>query len=488
VNVATLLDLAADAAGDRVALGAGTTFADLRERARALAGGLAATGAGRVAYLDATGPGFVETLFAAAWAGLPFAPLNYRLRPAELAAQLSRLGSSLVLVHGEGTAARAAEAARLGGGVPLLPAGTAGPAAGDPPFDPDAIAVLLHTSGTTSEPKAAVLRHRQLFAYVVGAVELASAAPGECALVCVPTYHVAGVASALTTAYAGRRSVHLADFEAGAWLRLAAAERVTHAFVVPTMLVRIVDALEERPELAPASLRVLSYGGAPCPPGLVERALARFPAETGFVNAFGLTETSSTVSVLGPDDHRRAFASADPATRARLRSAGRPLPGVEVRIAADGEVLLRGEQVGGEYLDRPGRVDPDGWFHTGDLGRLDRDGYLFLDGRADDVIIRGGENISPLDVEEALLAHPAVGEAAAVGLPDAEWGQRVAAAVVLRPRAAAGEDELRSFLRERLSSFKVPERIAFLPELPHTATGKLLRRDVARLLQEVPMP
>jgi acyl-CoA synthetase (AMP-forming)/AMP-acid ligase II len=188
--------------------------------------------------------------------------------------------------------------------------------------------------------------------------------------------------------------------------------------------------------------------------------------------------------VLGPEDHRRAFAGADPAVRDRLRSAGRPLLGVEVRISPDGEVLLRAEQVGGEYLGRPGRVDPDGWFHTGDLGRLDGDGYLFLEGRADDVIIRGGENISPLDVEEALLAHPAVAEAAVVGVPDPEWGQRVAAAVVLG--GAAGEDELRAFVRERLSSFKVPDRIAVVRELPYTPTGKLLRRDVARLLDSGP--
>jgi fatty-acyl-CoA synthase len=480
-----LLDLVADAAGDRVALGGrdGVTFVTLRERVRRLAGALAATEADRVAYLDVTGPGFVETLFASAWAGIPFAPLNYRLRPAELAAQLRRLGHC-VLVRGARAAEKAAQTAALVDGLEVMEAGRLGPTLGEAPFDAEGVAVLLHTSGTTSEPKAAVLRHRQLFAYVVGSVELASAGADECALMCVPTYHVAGVASALSTTYSGRRSVHLADFDPVEWLKLAQAETVTHAFVVPTMLARIVETLETDGGAAPARLRVLSYGGAPCSPGLVERALRLFPQETGFVNAFGLTETSSTVSVLGPDDHRRAFASADPDVRARLRSAGRPLPGVEVRISENGEVLLRGDQVSGEYLGRPSRVDLEGWFHTGDLGHLDAGGYLFLDGRGDDVIIRGGENISPLDVEEALLSHADVREAAVVGVPDVEWGQRVAAAVVLREGSRVSSEELRAFLRERLSSFKVPDRIAILEELPYTPTGKLRRKEVAFLLDK----
>lgn len=485
MNVALLLDLAAEAMPDRVALGGrgGLTFHQLRGRVRRLAGALAATGAQRIAFLDSTGPGFVETLFACAWAGLTFAPLNYRLRPSELAAQLAGLGPA-VLVHGAGAADKAGAVAA---GARLMPTGTEGPALDDFPMDPDAIAVLLHTSGTTAAPKAAVLRHRQLFAYVTGSVELGAAGPEECALMCVPTYHIAGVAGVLSTTYAARRSVHLADFEPHAWLELAGAEGVTHAFVVPTMLARIVAVLEAEPGLGTGALRLLSYGGAPCPPGLIERALGVFPAATGFVNAFGLTETSSTVSVLGPDDHRRAFQSRDPAVRARLRSAGRPLAGMEVRIGEDGVVLIRGDQVAGEYLDQPGGVDAEGWLHTGDLGRLDHDGYLFLEGRADDMIIRGGENISPLEVERALMDHPEVSDAAVVGLADPEWGQSVGAAVVLRAGSGSDELQLREFVRERLASFKVPDRIAVVAGLPYTPTGKLRRRDVAAILDN-PIP
>jgi acyl-CoA synthetase (AMP-forming)/AMP-acid ligase II len=180
--------------------------------------------------------------------------------------------------------------------------------------------------------------------------------------------------------------------------------------------------------------------------------------------------------VLTPDDHRAALGG-DPVARARLGSAGRIIPGVEVEIR-DGEIWARGEQVSGEYLGRSSVLDDDGWFPTRDRGWIDDDGYLFIEGRSDDTIIRGGENIAPAEIEDVLLRHPDVADAAVVGVPDDEWGQRIEAAVVLRDGAADDVEALRAHCLEHLRSSKTPDRIVVRPELPHTDTGKLLRRAV----------
>ncbi|MGW0584547.1 class I adenylate-forming enzyme family protein, partial [Streptomyces sp. NPDC002920] len=210
---------------------------------------------------------------------------------------------------------------------------------------------------------------------------------------------------------------------------------------------------------------------------------------TGFVNAYGLTETASSICVLGPDDHWRAIVSDDPAVRERLGSVGRPLPGIEVEIrdedgkaleaGATGLVLVRGEQISGEYAGAEGGGE-DGWFATRDRGRLDADGYLYIEGRADDTIIRGGENIAPAEIEDVLLEHPGVREAAVLGVPDAEWGQRLVAVLV----GAGDPEEIRAFARTRLRSSRTPDTVVFRPELPRTATGKLLRRTLVAELEE----
>jgi acyl-CoA synthetase (AMP-forming)/AMP-acid ligase II len=252
------------------------------------------------------------------------------------------------------------------------------------------------------------------------------------------------------------------------------------------MLERILDALERANITLPA-LRHLSYGGGRMPLPVVERALALLPG-TDFVNAYGLTETSSTIAILSPGDHRTAFASDDPAIRNRLRSVGRPIPTLELEIRdasgrvlpahTVGEIYVRGEQIAGEYLDG-GSVLESGWFPTHDAGLLDDDGYLYLEGRLDDVIVRGGENISPGEIEDALLEHPLVNEAAVVGVPDQQWGERVAAAVVLADGTdSVDKDELRAWVRDRLRSSRTPEDVEFVAELPYTETGKLIRRLV----------
>jgi fatty-acyl-CoA synthase len=251
---------------------------------------------------------------------------------------------------------------------------------------------------------------------------------------------------------------------------------------VPTMLTRILDVVEADGSGLP-TLRALSYGGGPMPVTVIERAMALLP-DIGFVNAYGLTETSSTIALLGPDDHRAAFTADDPDVRARLGSVGRPLPSLEVSIrdplgepvepGAQGEIWVRGEQVSGEYLGKGGLTD--GWFCTRDAGHLDAGGYLFVHGRLDDVIVRGGENLSPGEIETVLLGHPAVTDAAVVGIPDHEWGEKVMAAVVLEPGADVSEDELREHVRVKLRSTKTPEHVQIRIDLPYNETGKLLRR------------
>jgi acyl-CoA synthetase (AMP-forming)/AMP-acid ligase II len=287
----------------------------------------------------------------------------------------------------------------------------------------------------------------------------------------------------LSSVFAGRRIFYLPIFDPEAWVRAAREQSITQAMVVPTMLRRLLDEIERTGVSLPA-LRHVSYGGGRMPVPVIERAMTMLPDVT-WVNAYGLTETSSTICVLGPDDHRAAFGSDDPHVRARLGSVGRPLPSVELSIRGpdgvpvatgeQGEIYVRGGQIAGEYLGRSVLTE-DGWFPTNDAGHVDADGYVFLDGRLDDVIVRGAENLSPGEIEDVLVSHPAVAEAAVFGVPDVEWGEKVVAAVVLRERAHADEAELRSWVRERLRSTKTPERIHFRPGLPHSETGKLLRR------------
>jgi acyl-CoA synthetase (AMP-forming)/AMP-acid ligase II len=363
----------------------------------------------------------------------------------------------------------------------------------DPPFDDDEVAIVLYTSGTTSEPKSALLRHRHLMAYLLGSVEFGGAGEDEAVLVSVPPYHIAGMANMLSNLFAGRRIVYLPHFDPHTWLKLVEAERVTHAMVVPTMLARIVDALDGAPADV-SSLRSLSYGGAKVSERVLRRALHSFP-NTGFVNAYGLTEKASAIAVLGPDDHRAAITSADPAVQRRLTSAGRMLPMVEIDIrGADdrsvtpgqvGVIHLRGEQVSGEYATGS-TLDAAGWFCTRDRGWLDDDGYLFIEGRADDTIIHGGENIAPAEIEEVLLAHPDVAEACVIGVPDDEWGQRIVAAVVRRPGASVTGEQLRDAVRHELRGSKTPDTIVFRESLPHTDTGKLLRRIVSQEFADNP--
>jgi acyl-CoA synthetase (AMP-forming)/AMP-acid ligase II len=495
MNIALLLQMAAEAEPERIGLvcdGRRWSYGALLNAARGAAAQIIQTGTSHVALLDESSEAAAIALFGAALAGVPYVPLNYRLADADLAALLQRIAPASVIGdvtrvqriagdQGHATLSRADFVAR---------AEALADAAPEEAREGEGIAAQIFTSGTTAAPKAALLRHANLLSYILGTVDFASASSDEAALVCVPPYHIAGIAALMSSIYAMRRIVLLPSFDPDTWLALAAGERVTNAFVVPTMLARIIARMDagHQPDLS--SLQAIAYGGGRMPLELIGHALQLFP-HTGFTNAYGLTETSSTIALLGPEDHRAAQASDDPAVRARLASVGKPLPTVEIEIRDEdgrvlpagelGEIYVRGEQVSGEYRERKA-LDADGWFPTRDAGWLDADGYLFLAGRADDVIVRGGENISPGEIEDVLLAHPAIADAAAVAIPSVEWGEAVGIAIAARaPHKPPTDDELRTLIRNRLRSSRVPERIVVVDALPYNEMGKLLRREVKKL-------
>lgn len=483
-----LLDLAADTCGERIALGsrdAGIRFSSLHKGARAAGVRFAERLVRNVAFIGLNGEAMPLAMFAAGYAGKPFVPLNYRLGDTELRRLLERSAPCVAIVD-DAMLPRVATVAD----VEFVPRSAFEaeffhsdlPEQEAPPEPEQDIAVLLFTSGTTGEPKAAILRHANLTGYAMATVEFVGSDEDEAALVSVPPYHIAGISAALTSCYGGRRIVYLPQFDETEWVATAAREGITHAMVVPTMLERILDAMEAADETLPA-LRALSYGGGRMPEATILRAMEMLP-QVSFVNAYGLTETSSTIALLDGDDHRAAFTSPDPAARRRLTSVGRPLPMLELEIrdpdgkpcppGQPGEIYVRGEQVSGEYIGKSS-LSADGWFATNDSGWLDEDGYLFVEGRLDDVIVRGGENISPGEIEDVLRGHPEVADVAVLGLPCDRWGEKIAAAVVLRGDTA-DEAALRTFVRERLRSTKTPEAWFFRSELPYNETGKLLRR------------
>jgi acyl-CoA synthetase (AMP-forming)/AMP-acid ligase II len=495
MDLSLLLEMVSGHDPERVALtdvgGSSLSAGELSRLAQVGAERFASTGRSHVGYCGINNRALPIALFGAARAGLPFVPLNYRLADEQLAEVASRHDLVVVAAEGEARRLRSLGVQETIDPTDLLVEATTEADTLNGVFvDPDSVALILYTSGTSASPKAAILRHRHLTSYVVSAVEFASMSPDDAVLVSVPPYHVAGVMNLLTNLYAGRRIVYLDSFSASVWLEKAATERVTHAMVVPTMLARIVEALDGQPADLP-QLRSLAYGGAQMPAPVIEKALQLF-SSVAFTNAYGLTETSSTIALLGPEVHREALASSDPSVRARLRSVGFPLPGVELEVRSPedtacaagevGDIFVRGEQVAGEYV---GANSTQGdWFCTKDRGYVDSEGYLFIEGRNDDTIIRGGENIAPAEIEDVLLRHDAVSECAVVGVDDEEWGQRIGAVVVLAPGASTTADDLQAYVKSLLRSSKTPDVIAFHESLPYTETGKLLRRIVRLRLAE----
>jgi acyl-CoA synthetase (AMP-forming)/AMP-acid ligase II len=499
MSVSLLLEMAASSNPDRTAVVSGDvrlTTQQLSDLADGGAGVIAGSGAKHVAYVGTGGAMLPVLIFAAARAGLAFTPINYRLSAEGVRALIERLPEPLVVVDDRYRDMLGDASDRVLSSGEFLAAARKGEGAAEVLAfpDPESVAIVLFTSGTTSQPKAVELSHNNLTSYVTGTVEFESAEPTDAALICVPPYHIAGVGAALSNLYAGRKMVYLPNFDAQEWVRLINDERVTTATVVPTMLDRIVTVLQTGGHELP-SLRNLAYGGSRVGLPLVRRALELLP-HVGFVNAYGLTETSSTIAVLTPDDHRAAQAgwqASESKAAKRLGSVGRPVPGIELQIrdkdgtvlgpGETGELFVRGEQVSGRYTGIGSVLDEDGWFPTRDVALLDEEGYLFIGGRSDDTIIRGGENIAPAELEEVLIEHPQVRDVAVVGVDDPQWGQAIVAVVVPAAGIDPDPEELREHVRKSLRGSRTPDRVVFRDELPTTPTGKVLRREIIEDLE-----
>jgi acyl-CoA synthetase (AMP-forming)/AMP-acid ligase II len=431
--------------------------------ARWLSGSGLPPGAPVPALLQAS-PEALALVLAGAATGRPIAPLGPRLTVAELAGCVQRLAARCVISQPE-FAGTAEEVTRSLGGE-MLVLGDVPRSAGPLPLPgPGDSAVVLHTSGTTGHPKAVHYRHDRLARRCRLNATLQQLQPGCVFATASPFHHIAGLGSIMVALAAGATTVCLPRFTAVAWQGLEPLG-VTHAFAVPTM----VEMLLREGTLGLRTLRILQHGASPIHPDTLRTAMAQLPG-AGFLSLYGQTE-GSPVTWLSPDDHRRAATGQEKL----LLSVGRAAPGAEVRIghpdrSGAGEVIARAE-----HLFAPGR---DGWLRTGDLGRLDEDGYLYLVGRRRDMIIRGGENVYPVEVETRLIEHPGVADAAVIGIPDRLLGEAIKAFVVpADPADPPAREELRAFARAALAGFKVPAQWEFVPSLPRNPAGKLLRRDL----------
>lgn len=460
----------------------------------------------RVGLITTNCPEMVETFFAAFQLGAVVVPINYRAKSDELAFMIQDAGVNVLIVEqryadlvmlllentGVDSAICIGEAHAIGPSMEEIKQQVEQPMLDFSDVEDDELAVLLYTSGTTSRPKGVMITHGQLTSYVMNHSEAPDGTERGSSIVCLPGYHVAGATSICNSIYSGRRLILLRQFDAEAWLFAVENEQATQAFLVPTMLKRVMD----HPDFNASdlnSLTSLSYGAAPMPLPVIQQAIDLFPAATDFSNGFGLTETTSTVSVLDAEDHKLTGTKEEVEKKIkRLASVGKPLPGVDIMILDEGgneaetnivgQVYVRTGRSMKGYWNRPDASSEtmvDGWVNTKDMGWLDEDGYLFLGGRSSDMIIRGGENISPAEVEGVLFEHPLVADIAVIGYPSLEWGEEVMAVIVPEnPEVPPEKEEIISYCRGRLSSFKRPSIIKFTHELPRTSTGKILKRKL----------
>jgi len=458
----------------------------------------------RIAMLQVNCPEIVESYFATAKVGGIFVPLNFRAKTDELSYMLSNAEARILFVG-----KRYLDIARAM--MPNLPSVekyvcleskeadllfyddliSSSPA--DEVFtdigDED-ITILMYTAGTTGRPKGVPLRHDAFVSYVLGNVEPASPDAEERNLLTVPLYHVAGIQAMLAAIYGGRTLVMMRQFEVKEWLDTVQQERATRAMLVPTMLKNIID-YQDFTKYDLSSLQVITYGAASMPFEVISKAIKVLPW-VKFINAFGQTETASTITALGPEDHVIEGTEEEKAKKLKRlsQSIGKPLPDVEVKIVDEqgkalppfeiGEIVAKGPRIMTGYWQDEQKTKqaftPDGWLITSDRGWMDEEGYVFLAGRGDDMIIRGGENISPEEVEDALHSHPKIDEAAVIGVPDPEWGQQPRAIVVLKQGQAATAEEIMEYCREKLASFKRPRSVVFVDALPRNPMGKVLRK------------
>ena len=468
---------------DRVAIdedGRLTTYRELDDRSEQLAGGLCATGLRRgdlVATLTGNSAEHVVAFFACAKAGLALVPLSWRLAAAELASQLDDAEPSILFVEPECAQladdalalARAAPrrlelGARLGGDGGAL----------DAPVADDDTLLVVYTSGTTGTPKGARLTHANCFWTNLG-FDLATGVGGDdIVLQVLPQFHCGGWnVQPLLAWWKGARVVLERSFDAARCLRLIEQKRVTTMMGVPANY----QFIAKEPGFDDAdlsSLRSAVVGGAPMPEALLERWQERGVA---IVQGYGLTEAAPNVLCLSPEDAVR-----------KAGWAGKPYPFVEVRLAGDGELQVRGPNVFPGYLrnsEATAAAFDGGWLRTGDAAERDEEGNYRIRGRLKDMYISGGENVYPAEVENVLLQHPSIADAAVVGVPDERWGEVGVAFVVPRSGDAPGEEEVRAYCAERLARYKVPRSVRFLEELPRSAMNKVLKDDLLALEREV---
>ncbi len=513
--ITEFLDLSAMLVPQRTAIafeGKRFSYAQLKERVNRLADSLSRLGlkkGERAAILEVNCHQYVEACFATAKLGGVFVPLNFRIREDELKYLVNKAEPSILFVGSryadmvDGVKSQLPSVEHfifIGGEYKgmqdydgLIAAGSAGEKTFAEVADED-IVMLMFTAGTTGFPKGVPQDSNAYSTYVLTSVEPPNIeAPAETNLLCMPLYHVAGMQALMAGIYGGRTIALMRQFDEKEWFNTVEREKATRVMLVPTMLKRIVD----YPDLAEydlSSVRVVTYGAASCPYEVLKKAMELFPGRA-LINAFGGTETSSTIAALRAEDQivtgKESEAEREKKLRRLATSIGLPLEDVEIQVRDEsgkelpvgkiGEIVVRGSRIMKGYWQNDEETKKaftgDGWYRTGDLGYSDEEGYIYLTGRADDVIVRGGENIGPDEVESVLSTHPKIEEAAVIGVKDLEWGQQVRAVVRLKKGEAASEAEIIDFCRPRLASFKCPTSVALVKEeLPRTSTGKVLRR------------
>lgn len=484
------------------------TFAQMGERTNRLGNALTGLGVQKgesIATLMVNCNHCIETYFATAKIGGVYVPLNFRAKGNELTYMLNTAEATTVFV-GERylelvesikpnltTVKHFISVDKPHQGMlfynDLLKSGSPDDIFTE--IGDDDMTILLYTAGTTGFPKGVMLTHKSFTVYVLDNVTPPDTETVEKNILTVPLYHVAGIQAMMAAVYGGRTLVIERQFEPTEWMGLVQAEKVGRAMMVPTMLKQLIDHPKFK-DYNLSSLKVITYGAAPMPLEVIKKAINVFP-KVSFINAFGQTETASTITSLSPEDH--VITGATEAEREkklkRLASIGKPMPDVEMKIIDEngkdmapgevGEIVARGPRVMSGYWKDEEKtkktIDKDGWVHTGDMGYRDEDGYFFLSGRATDLIIRGGENISPEEVENVIFAHPKIDDVAVIGVPDDEWGEVPKAICVSKEGCEdCTPEEIMEYCRQNLASYKRPRSVIFVKELPRSSVGKVLKR------------
>ena len=488
--------------GEAVTYGSRTwTWAQWDDRVRRLAGALQEAGIGRgdvVAFLDKNHPACVETSMAAGSLGAANAIINWRLAGDEIDYALNDSGARVLVVGSELMPVIDRIRDRLTAVekvVEVTPDGAEGdpyeawlgaatPVSRPADVEPGDVCLVMYSSGTTGRPKGVMLTHANMVAHTENAHDGWAFEPGDKSMVAMPLFHVGGSSYVLFGIHDGVPSVMTRDPD-GASLAGAILAGANRTFLVPAVLAQVLQAGPDAVRLFGA-LKTYTYGAAPMPLPLLRAAMEAWP-DTEFIQVYGLTEVAGVATHLLPDAHT------DAEHPERLTSAGRPIPGCEVRIVdpgtledravgEHGEIWLRTHQLMKGFLGRPEEtaqvITEDGWFRTGDMGRVDDEGFVFVEDRLKDMIISGGENIYSPEIERVLAEHPAVMEVAIIGVPDDTWGESVKAVVSLRPGEAATGEELIAYCREHLAHYKCPRSVDILEALPRNPTGKILKREL----------